>query len=137
MFKNAVIKFQAFFIAFVLLLSTTSFAVEKHFCAEILVDFSFRLDTQSCCPEPDPEEQINFENSCCQDSIEVFSGQKQLKQDQSDWDIQVPKASILSFTSINSALSLIQEQRLHLLVWSKTPPFCNTPLYLRNEQWLI
>tara|TARA_R110002050_G_scaffold184989_3_gene318775 strand:- start:5944 stop:6303 length:360 start_codon:yes stop_codon:yes gene_type:complete len=60
-------------LALLVLFSTVSFTVEKHFCGDVLVDVSVFSEAQKCAME------ILMKKTCCKDEIEVVKGQDELK----------------------------------------------------------
>lgn len=65
--------------AILVLLSTISFTVEKHFCGEVLVDVSVFTQVEKCALEDFKKEQEAItKKSCCRDTIDVFEGQDEL-----------------------------------------------------------
>lgn len=74
--------------AAVLVLSTMSFSVHKHFCGAFLVETSFIVPTHGCDMDMNVNTQLpQFScelaavKSCCNDVHELIQGQDTLKQD--------------------------------------------------------
>ncbi|WP_196885302.1 HYC_CC_PP family protein [Aureivirga sp. CE67] len=72
--KSAIIKIASSFLAFVVLLSTVSFTVEKHFCGGELASVSFFANADKCEMESleKSENSVCHEvskKSCCEDEI--------------------------------------------------------------------
>ncbi len=67
-------------LASLVLFSTVSFTIEKHFCGDILVDISIFTEVEKCAMEA---EEIALEKitkiPCCKDEIDVLKGQDELK----------------------------------------------------------
>lgn len=63
-------------LALLVLFSTVSFTVEKHFCGDVLVDVSVFSEAQKCSME---SMEILMKKTCCKDEIEVIKGQEELK----------------------------------------------------------
>ncbi|MBA6153282.1 hypothetical protein H3Z82_11140 [Gelidibacter gilvus] len=64
--------------AWLVLLSTITFTLEKHFCGDVLIDTAIFSKAESCC---------NLEvlamaekKSCCKEEVEVIRGQDSLKK---------------------------------------------------------
>lgn len=68
--------------AFVVLLSTMSFAIDKHYCGSILVDVAINKKAATCGMEMSlsPEEVLAGKKSCCQNEHIVILGQDELKK---------------------------------------------------------
>lgn len=65
--------------ALLIALSTISFAVEKHYCGDTLVDVAVFSDVQKCGMESSDIEQSQLsKKSCCKDQIDVIKGQDKL-----------------------------------------------------------
>ena len=69
--------------AFVVLMTTTSFAIDMHYCGETLVDFSLVKKAEACemlkASSPQSCENSVSEKSCCSDEQFVVDGQNELK----------------------------------------------------------
>ena len=67
-------------LAFLVLFSTVSFTVEKHFCGDTLIDSSVFFAAEKCDMEmSDSDSSPTLKKHCCKDIIEVIQGQDQLK----------------------------------------------------------
>lgn len=79
--KKFVSKITAILLALVVLLSTFSFNVEKHFCGDSLVAISYVGNVDSCNDvEKDSCESKTIEPSCCKDDTEFLKGQTQIQK---------------------------------------------------------
>ncbi|WP_196890669.1 HYC_CC_PP family protein [Aureivirga marina] len=72
--KSATIRIASCFLAFVVLLSTFSFTIEKHFCAEELASISFFANADNCGMEAEEGEQNAIchqvsKKKCCEDEV--------------------------------------------------------------------
>lgn len=69
--------------ALVVLLSTFSFAVDQHYCGDILVDFSFFGKAESCGMEMQQASESHHDSlnkkGCCEDQTLAIAGQDDLK----------------------------------------------------------
>jgi len=69
--------------ALVVLLSTFSFAVDKHYCGDVLVDFSFFGKAESCGMEIQKSNESHDhgleKKGCCEDQTLAIAGQDDLK----------------------------------------------------------
>lgn len=72
-------------LALLVLFSTVSFTIEKHFCGDILVDMSFFTEADKCAME---SEEIALKKSCCKDEIDVVEGQNELILSYDDMDFE-------------------------------------------------
>ena len=65
--------------AVLLLFSTVSFTVEKHFCGDVLIDVAVFSDVEKCSMEAFEIEQEKItKKSCCKDTIDIVIGVDQL-----------------------------------------------------------
>lgn len=62
-------------LALLVLVTTNSFAIEKHFCGERLVDTSVFAELEKCPGCSGTEEKIPSESECCKDVVDVLEGQ--------------------------------------------------------------
>lgn len=61
--------------AFLVLFSTVSFTIEKHFCGDVLVDVSLFTEAEKCASEA---EETIAKMDCCKDTVDVIQGQDEL-----------------------------------------------------------
>jgi hypothetical protein len=76
--KQIFIKISSFALAFLVLFSTFSFTVEKHYCGDFLVDVSFTGETEGCLMEMEKASQFT-KKKCCKDVVQKFEGQDELQ----------------------------------------------------------
>lgn len=74
--KKPFFKIITFTLALLVLISTLSFSVEKHFCGDFLVDMTFFIDAEKCTMET---RDIMKKKLCCKDVVDVVLGQDELK----------------------------------------------------------
>ena len=72
-------KIASVSLAFLVLFSTFSFTVEKHYCGDFLVDVSYLGETEGCGMEMDSIDAVKKKN-CCKDEVENIEGQDELQQ---------------------------------------------------------
>lgn len=66
--------------ALLVLFSTVSFTVEKHYCGDVLIDSAVFTEVKKCGMEvPQQEQSKGTKKSCCKDELEIVKGQNQLK----------------------------------------------------------
>ncbi|UAM99684.1 hypothetical protein K8354_07730 [Polaribacter litorisediminis] len=71
-------KITSFILAFLVLLSTLSFAVDKHYCGDFLVDVSFTGEAQVCGLKME-NTSLTKKKNCCKDEVHKFDGQDELQ----------------------------------------------------------
>lgn len=80
--KSVITKISSFTIALLVLFSTLSFTVEKHFCCDVLVDISYIGNAGNCKTKLKKDTcntSITKKKSCCKDETENIKGQDNLK----------------------------------------------------------
>jgi hypothetical protein len=76
--KHFFIKISSIALAFLVLFSTFSFTVDKHYCGDFLVDVSFIGETEGCAMNMDTVAFTKKKN-CCKDEVQKFEGQDELQ----------------------------------------------------------
>ena len=67
-------------LSFLVLFSTFSLTVEKHFCGDTLVDVAIFTKAKKCGMEvADIDQSEMVKKSCCKDETEIIKGQDELK----------------------------------------------------------
>ena len=72
-------RITSLFLAVLVVFSTLSFTVEKHFCGGHLVDVAVFSEVKKC--GMDTSVMNSEKKSCCQDKVEVIKGLEDLKID--------------------------------------------------------
>ncbi len=75
--KQIFIKIASLTLAFLVLFSTFSFTVDKHYCGDFLIDISFTGETEGCGMKMDTT--AIKKNNCCKDEVQEFEGQDELQ----------------------------------------------------------
>jgi hypothetical protein len=75
MLKQMLFKAFSIILAFLVLLSTVSFALAKHYCGTTLIDVAVFSKAETC----DMEMTSIVKKHCCKDEIVVIKGQDKLK----------------------------------------------------------
>lgn len=118
--------------AALVLFSTVSFTVEKHYCGDNLIDVAIFTEADKC---GDNMEQTS-KMSCCKDEVEVIKGQDELKFstfEELDFNKQVFVAT-LAITYSNLFKSL-PKQIIRFKDYS--PPNLIADLNIVNQVFLI
>ncbi|CAM1363678.1 HYC_CC_PP family protein [Tenacibaculum xiamenense] len=134
-------KISSVFLALMLILSTISFTVEKHFCGDSLVNISFLGDAGACQDEPDDDcadSLLTLEkDSCCKNEITYLEGQYEINK-------AIKEKSL--FNKINSVAVLNEEKvfqffgvvdTLDLLNQEYSPPQITYDIQLLYEVFII
>jgi uncharacterized membrane protein len=83
-------KIASITMALLVLLSTMSFTIEKHYCGDFLVDVSFIGNADSCDMKMDTSDSKN----CCKDEIYHIEGQDKLQKNSTD-DLSLNQQKII------------------------------------------
>lgn len=76
MIKQIANKTFSITLALLVLFSTVSLTIEKHFCGDVLVATSIFSEVEKCAMEAFEMEQAAItKKNCCKDQIDVFQGQ--------------------------------------------------------------
>lgn len=131
--KAIVQKFISFSMVILLLASTTSWKVEKHFCMGHLVDMAFFLDAEDCDMSSelinDGESGIQDEISCCSDDVIYIAGQDDLTFSFDTFDIGQQSFMI---AKVQSFIALFSASTVHPVPYEHYPP----PILVKNLQLL-
>ena len=76
--KQILSKIAYFTLALLVLFSTFSFTVDKHYCGDFLVDVSFLGDVEVCADDISSENILKTKK-CCKDEVQQFEGQDELQ----------------------------------------------------------
>ncbi|WP_406682813.1 hypothetical protein N1F78_08920 [Seonamhaeicola sp. MEBiC1930] len=104
MIKIFLNKISAVVLALLVLVSTISFTIGKHYCGEVLVDVAVFVEAEKCAMEA---EEIALEKitkkPCCKDEIDVVEGQDELIKSFYDLDFdqqQFVTSFVYSYTNL-------------------------------------
>lgn len=136
--KQIIHKILAFAMAFVVLFSTTSFALNMHYCGDTLVETALFNKAKGCGMEmqnPSTEGCSITKKNCCDDKQLVVEGQDelQLQVNKISFDQQVFLASfvytyILLFDGIENNMSSFEAYK---------PPLVIRQIFKLDETYLI
>ena len=123
--------------AILVLFSTVSFTVEKHFCGDTLIDVAVFSEAEKCAMEEfEKQMEAITKKSCCKDTVDVFEGQDELivkKFDDLDFEKQIFVTSYIH-TYINRFEGLPQQIIPHK---NYSPPNLVEDLNLMDQVFLI
>lgn len=126
-------KSASFAMAFLVLFSTVSFTVDKHFCGKILVDQAVFSEAQSCGMHGDVP--VSTEDACCDEEKVLVEGQKDLKMSFDDLDLE-QQVFLASFTW--SYANLFEgEAQAETPFFHYKPPLLVYDINLLDETFLI
>ena len=126
-------------LAFLMLVSTMSFTINKHFCGDHLVSTSVILKAATCGMEkltPTPPKDCSvMKKNCCKDEIQLVKGQDDLKLDFSELDFQ-QQIFITSF--VISYTNLFEGQATQIIPFKYySPPLVVKDIQLLDQVFLI
>lgn len=137
MIKQILHKSFSVLLALLVLFSTVSFTVEKHFCGDVLVDVSLFTEAEKCAMEAfEKELEAITKKSCCKDTVDVFEGQDELivkSFDDLDFERQLFVATYI-YSYINLFDGLPQQVIPHK---NYSPPNLIEDLNLMDQVFLI
>ena len=137
MIMSAFIKTFSSLLALLVLFSTVSFTIEKHFCGDVLVDVAVFSELQKCDVESYELVLEKITNKpCCKDEIDVLKGQDELKFsafEEIDFHQQIFLA-ILTFSYFNLCESLQKETVPHN---DYSPPNLVSDIQVLDQVFLI
>ena len=129
--------------ALLVLISTLSISIEKHYCGDHLVDITIFADVQKCGMEASDEvlevsDEINIlmAQSCCKDVIDLYEGQDELSLEKTKVLDTHQKVFIMSFAYVFSG-SIDLESQNNTPFIHDTPPKPIRDIQVLNEVFLI
>ena len=131
--KQLAYKFFSATLAILVLVSTVSFTIEKHFCGDVLVDVSMFIEAEKCGMDA---QELMLKKSCCKDEIDVVQGQDELKItsfDDLDFNVQ-DFITAFVYAYIYGFESLVKETIPHK---DYSPPNLVADIYIFDQVFLI
>lgn len=121
--KQRFYNITSFALALLVLFSTFSFKVEKHFCGEFLIDVAFIGDANDCGMHA--EKASPKKKNCCKDEVHYIEGQDELQQKSVDeFDFFQQQFIVSSHVSYNNVLSGNKSSKIYF----KDSPPPDTPI---------
>ncbi|TVZ56749.1 hypothetical protein OD91_2047 [Lutibacter sp. Hel_I_33_5] len=110
--KQFSLKISSTLLALLVLFSTFSFAVDKHFCGDFLVDVSYFGDAKGCGMELN-KNPSRKKKSCCKDEILKVEGQDELQQfSDIELDLKTKEFAITFLISFQDLFIQIESEKL-------------------------
>ena len=129
--------------ALLVLISTLSFSIEKHYCGDHLVDVAIFADAQKCGMETSDmglvasdTDNVLTKKSCCKDITDVVKGQDELSLKKIKDLSTNQKVFILSLASVFRGLNLL-EPKSNTQFKHYSPPKVVRDIQALNEVFLI
>ena len=121
-------------LALLVLVSTFSFTVDKHFCGNMLVDLAVFSEAETCGMEMDPEMGL-AEDSCCTNQKTAVEGQDELKISFQSLDLD-QQVFLTSFT--HTFINLFEGTPLEVIPFKDySPPLLVTDIQVLDQVFLI
>ena len=128
--------------AFIVMASTMSMTVNKHYCSNILVDTAVFKEAKTCGMHSDSSHNTNGqheqedEKSCCSSEHELIKGQDELQLQKIDFNFEqvvFVAAYIHTYYELFNFENLKSQSFIHY----KSPPLVLRRLYKLDETYLI
>lgn len=132
--KDIFQKIGSISMALLVLFSTLSFTVDKHFCGSVLVDKAIFSEAKTCGMEADSDSMAN-EDSCCKEQKVHIEGQDELKHSFQDLDFQ-QQVFLTAFTIASLELFEINSEAL-IPFRHYSPPLLVSDIHLLDQVFLI
>lgn len=137
--KDFAFKIVSISMALLLLASTTSWKVEKHFCMGHLVDLAFFADAEDCGMSMgmlnDDNSTMQQESSCCSEEVIFVDGQDDLKMSFDNLSFE-QQLFVTSFA--HSYIDLFEGSEENATLFREySPPLVIKNIYKLGETYLI
>lgn len=120
--------------ATLVLFSTFSFTVDKHYCGNYLVDSAVFSKAKTCGMEPNSQEGIT-EDHCCKNEKVAVDGQDELKMSFDQFHLN-QQVFIAAFTY--SYINFFEPQAQQIIPFKDySPPLLVTDIHLEDQVFLI
>jgi hypothetical protein len=137
MIKQVLHKTSSILLALLVLFSTVSFTIEKHFCGDTLIDVAVFSEAQKCAMEAfEMEQALITKKNCCKDELESIKGQDELKMSKFE-DLQFDQQVFLEsfvYSYVNLFEGLSQQIIPHK---NYSPPNLVQDIHILDQVFLI
>ena len=123
-------------LSFLVLFSTLSLTIEKHFCGDVLIDVAIFSESEKCLDDVAEGTAETIKKSCCKDEVDVLEGLTQLTtnsfEDLDDLQKQVLLAYSFSYVNLFEGLpNLVIPHKDYI------PPLLIKDIQVLDETYLI
>jgi len=136
--KNGVQKYSSLILALLVLVSTFSFTIEKHFCGELLVDQAVFSKAKDCGMSHDMNNMMpsgSISDSCCTNTHLAIDGQDELKI---NFDSASLHQQVFIASFVYSYLQLFESSSEDIIPFKYySPPLLVTDIHLMDQVFLI
>ena len=133
--KQVFTKIASILVAFLVLFSTFSFTVEKHYCGDFLVDVSFTGKTEGCGMKMDAV-AITKKKNCCKDEVQKIEGQDKLQHNSID-KIDFQKRQFLTAFFVSYTDLFIENESENIFYKDFSPPDIPLDYQVLYQSFLI
>lgn len=124
-------------LSFLVLFSTLSLTIEKHFCGDVLIDVAIFTETEKCGDDLIENIESNLiKKTCCKDEIDIVEGLSEIAinsfEDLDDIQKQVLLAYSLSYINLFENLP-----ELVIPHEGYSPPIIIRDIHVLDETYLI
>ncbi|MCZ6595834.1 MAG: hypothetical protein O6943_13105 [Bacteroidetes bacterium] len=137
--KKVFHKIMSAMMAVVVLLSTMSFTIDRHYCGDILIDTAIFQQAKTC--EMEKQESTSTsdcsitKSDCCSDEQITFEGQNELKI---SFDTITFEQQLFISSFIYSYIGLFKELNKNVITHRDyTPPLIVRNIYQLDEVYII
>jgi hypothetical protein len=133
-FKNILVTV----LAVVVLCSTLSFSVHKHFCGPFLKDISLIMPSNGCGMENSDVADfcsITLEKSCCNDLVELIKGQDHLKLSWNNFDLE--NQQFIAVLAPSYFFTIAKDSKEEPLFIPYSPPLVTHDIPVLHQSFLI
>lgn len=132
--KSKFHKISAITLSLLVLLSTFSFTVDKHYCGDFLVDVSFTGDAHDCGMEMDATS--TKKKNCCKDEVVKIEGQDELKLSSFE-EISFQNQQFLVTLHVYYQSLFDENLEANFMFREFPPPEIETDFQITNQTFLI
>jgi hypothetical protein len=136
--KEFLRNITALFLAVLVLASTMSFTINKHFCGDHLVSTSVFLKAKSCGmdnPQTSKKDCETIVKDCCKEEQQLIEGQEDLKLDLTDLNDQ---QQLFLHSFVLTYIDLFEGLEKHIVPYKHyRPPLVVKDIQLLDEVFLI
>ena len=128
--------------AIIVIVSTMSMTVNKHYCSNILVDTAVFQKAKTCGMEneslytTDHDHKQNDEKNCCSEEHHIVKGQDELQFQQIDFNLE-HIVFVAAYVHTYFELFNYENSKSQSFIHYKSPPLVLRQLYKLDETYLI
>ena len=143
MIHDRILQLISMAMAVLVLISTLSVSIEKHYCGDHLVDVAIFSEAESCGMEMTDMDLSTSDDgpgiskkTCCTDVVNLFQGQDELSVEKTQVLNTDQKVFILAFTAVFSGLITVETEK-NPPFEHYSPPMLDEDIQVLNEVFLI